>query len=416
MADDRQSPRKATNAVLRIQLEPQNEALVLNVSDGGLGFRAARPVTQTGAIRFSFVKNNQPVEVNAQLVWADPLKCVGGVSFAGMSQVELKHIRAWLGHAGNPKPAKTAPEPAKTAPEPARTASEPVAPSFTEPKQPSVSDVGLPQPHTAPVQNVPPPIIPSTPPVQPGFAPFVDYSQRVPYAWDQQIPYANPPSKFFRGFLVGAIFCVVIAAISFFIYANPNNPLRLLISQRIGVSPAPRTASSTDASKAPDAPVASVPPPVSDTESKGDHDTAAADTPTPSLPPPAFHAESKANPDTAKPKKEHPAANDRFAHAPENLQPGTDKSSEQNLAIAQRYLSERPGPSGSVAATRYLWAAVEQGNVKAEVILAELYARGDGVTKSCDQARVLLSVAAKKGSSEASQELAQIIRRGCYDQ
>jgi PilZ domain len=398
MADDRQSPRKAANAVLRIQLEPKNEALVLNVSDGGLGFRAARPVTQTGAIRFSFVENNQPVEVNAKLVWADPSKRVGGVSFAGMSRVELEHIRAWLGHAGNPTPA--------------RTASEPVTPSFNEPKQPSVSDVGLPQPNTAPAQNVPPPIIPSTPPVQPGFAPINDYPQRMPYAWDQQIPYANPPSKFFRGFLAGAIFCAVIAAIPFFIYTNPNNPLRLLISQRIGVSPAPRMASSTDPSKTPDAPVASVPPPVFDTESKGEHDTA-ADAPTPSLSRPAVNAVSKANPDTAKTKEEHPAANDRVAHAPENLQPGTDNSGEQDLAIAQRYLSERPGPSGSAAATRYLWAAVEQGNVKAEVILAELYARGDGVTKSCDQARVLLRVAAKKGSNEASQELAQIVRRGC---
>jgi TPR repeat protein len=51
--------------------------------------------------------------------------------------------------------------------------------------------------------------------------------------------------------------------------------------------------------------------------------------------------------------------------------------------------------------------------VPAEVTLADLYRRGDGVEKNCDQARVLLVAASKKGSVEARQMLEQVAERGC---
>jgi len=60
-----------------------------------------------------------------------------------------------------------------------------------------------------------------------------------------------------------------------------------------------------------------------------------------------------------------------------------------------------------------LWAAVAQGNTSAEVTLAKLYLIGGGVTKSCDQARVLLQAAAKKGNGEALDKLSQINQQGC---
>jgi TPR repeat protein len=86
---------------------------------------------------------------------------------------------------------------------------------------------------------------------------------------------------------------------------------------------------------------------------------------------------------------------------------------EEDLALARRNLTVMPRHTSSATAAQYLWAAVEKGNVTAEITLADLYARGDGVTKSCDQAQVLLRAAARKGSSEASQKLAQMIRIGC---
>lgn len=60
-----------------------------------------------------------------------------------------------------------------------------------------------------------------------------------------------------------------------------------------------------------------------------------------------------------------------------------------------------------------LWSEVEGGDVSAEVALGEFYARGNGVPKSCGQARMLLNSAAKKGSEEARQKLEQLGDEGC---
>jgi TPR repeat protein len=73
-----------------------------------------------------------------------------------------------------------------------------------------------------------------------------------------------------------------------------------------------------------------------------------------------------------------------------------------------------PGRSSEVpAAIQLLWAAVEKGNIGAEVDLAELFRTGRGVAKNCDQARVLLSAAARKGNAEARQRLEALQRQGC---
>jgi hypothetical protein len=66
----------------------------------------------------------------------------------------------------------------------------------------------------------------------------------------------------------------------------------------------------------------------------------------------------------------------------------------------------------SAEATR-LWSAVASGNSSAEVSLARLYLRGDGVPRNCEQARVLLRAAVKAGSAEARLQLKKLRTRGC---
>jgi hypothetical protein len=60
-----------------------------------------------------------------------------------------------------------------------------------------------------------------------------------------------------------------------------------------------------------------------------------------------------------------------------------------------------------------LWASVRKGYVPAEVTLADLYRRGDGVEKNCDQAIVLLTAASKKGSADARRMLELLAEQGC---
>jgi len=64
-------------------------------------------------------------------------------------------------------------------------------------------------------------------------------------------------------------------------------------------------------------------------------------------------------------------------------------------------------------AIRLLWVAVEKGNTSAEIDLAELFRQGSGVAKNCDQTRILLSAAARKGSAEARKRLEAFLREGC---
>jgi TPR repeat protein len=67
--------------------------------------------------------------------------------------------------------------------------------------------------------------------------------------------------------------------------------------------------------------------------------------------------------------------------------------------------------SGQAAAL--LWKAVSEQNTRADILLADLYLLGDGVPKSCDQARLLLVAAAKKGAPEAALKLRNIESGGC---
>jgi hypothetical protein len=92
------------------------------------------------------------------------------------------------------------------------------------------------------------------------------------------------------------------------------------------------------------------------------------------------------------------------------LEPGTGQE-EFNLAreILQGNNRKRELPR----ALDLLWSGVKKGNVPAEVTLADLFLRGDGVEKNCDQARVLLVAASKKGSFDARQMLEQMAEQGC---
>jgi PilZ domain len=96
--------------------------------------------------------------------------------------------------------------------------------------------------------------------------------------------------------------------------------------------------------------------------------------------------------------------------------PPTDQSVE---AGQQEYLKalqilRSPGKASEVpAAIQLLWVAVKKGNSGAEIELAELFRTGRGVAKNCDQTRILLSAAARRGSPEARNRLDAFRREGC---
>ena len=84
---------------------------------------------------------------------------------------------------------------------------------------------------------------------------------------------------------------------------------------------------------------------------------------------------------------------------------------EAELAQAERYLS--PSSRDSAEAAKWLWKSVGKENPAAVLLLSDLYAKGDGVPRNCDQARLLLMVAAKKGQAAASSRLRSFNTGAC---
>jgi rubrerythrin len=83
----------------------------------------------------------------------------------------------------------------------------------------------------------------------------------------------------------------------------------------------------------------------------------------------------------------------------------------EELAHAEEYL--RSGPAGARQAVPWLWKAVAKENPTAAVMLSDLYLRGEGVSKNCDQARLLLDAAARKGETAAAERIRNLQSYGC---
>lgn len=73
---------------------------------------------------------------------------------------------------------------------------------------------------------------------------------------------------------------------------------------------------------------------------------------------------------------------------------------------AQKYLNGTGGVTADpTEAAELFWRSLEKGNTAAAIPLADLYLQGKGVSRSCLQARILLTAASNKGNAEAIQKL-----------
>ena len=68
--------------------------------------------------------------------------------------------------------------------------------------------------------------------------------------------------------------------------------------------------------------------------------------------------------------------------------------------------------SDPTAAVAWLWKATSRGNSEAPVLLADMYVKGKGVPRSCEQALVLLRSASLKENAFARNRLAALYANG----
>jgi hypothetical protein len=102
--------------------------------------------------------------------------------------------------------------------------------------------------------------------------------------------------------------------------------------------------------------------------------------------------------------------------ADEKLNPLGDHAGHgaEELAIAESYLSGTQGKArDSSEAAQWLWKSVGKQNAAAALLLSDLYVTGDGVPRNCDQARLLLDAAARKGVPGAGERIRDLPNLGC---
>jgi hypothetical protein len=102
--------------------------------------------------------------------------------------------------------------------------------------------------------------------------------------------------------------------------------------------------------------------------------------------------------------------------AEEKLNPLSDHVGHgaEELAIAESYLSRTQGKArDSSQAAQWLWKSVGKQNAAAALLLSDLYVTGDGVPRNCDQARLLLDAAARKGVPGAGERIRDLPNLGC---
>jgi len=130
------------------------------------------------------------------------------------------------------------------------------------------------------------------------------------------------------------------------------------------------------------------------------------------VPPQPVHSKESAKPSNDKSANDTPpAAAVADAKPPEASLTG---NGAEELAMAQRYLTGGEGLQRNAAeAAKWLWKSMAKHNANATLLLADLYLKGDGVSKNCDQARVLLDSAARSGMKEAADRLQHLQSFGC---
>jgi hypothetical protein len=222
-----------------------------------------------------------------------------------------------------------------------------------------------------------------------------DDDPNLDHMFELQPSYSNS----YRIFIAGAV--AIIAVVLVFVAWRSGEVASAIMRLR-GEAPAPAQQQlPADQSQNP------TPPQSATTQESGAASSAEPAQPEPrasSQPPQQGHPEEASVPKS--PANESAAA-DRQLATPQTV--AAPDNGAQELATAHQFLNT----GNRAEAAQWLWRSVAKRNLDATVELSDLYMKGEGVAKSCDQARILLDAAALRGSKEAGIRLRNPQAFGC---
>jgi PilZ domain len=446
--------RKVPDDIAFIQIERDEVGKVLNISEGGLSFSSVTPVPRNLPVYFWFSFNlKDRIEAMGEVTWTDISRTIGGLRFTQLSQANRELIQKWVSRLRREEPPEEIeaeeelPEPneeslvpqlvAVGAPEPFRP-SRPSAPaksngldrvarfvSKARAYKPISSFGGrvAEEPKTAPAAVLganalgapalgspalgvePPKLLPERPmfSMATGATPSLQspdtkssslsssFSFRGIESLIELVPLQRHLSAKKRQLVCGVLLgigisaLVTLPALKFWnsrAHAETIKPLLTDSTSSKNSVPAQPTSSAPAALPAakPTYPVAGVfsdPNPV--LPRKG---TTSSLTSRSQLPASYWKDIRKETPKTTPVKAQKPSA-------------GTSPSSSASATTGKK----------SGVNPNQLWGAVQAGDSKAAVELADLYIRGEGVPQNCQQARVLLLTASEKRNTAAIKKL-----------
>ena len=374
-ANRRLQERKQPEQIVLCKLGGEKSSSVLNLSEDGLCFESLTPIEETDLLHLHLSADlNGAIEAAGRLAWIDSAKRTGGLRFVELSTSAREQIRAWLSETSIASGGRS-------------------GGAFLQ-KVDKQADDGAATGQLVVWQDR-----------------RLRSLQLVPIERHR----AQKCRHFLGGLLVGFGICAALM-VPIFRYAGGMKPGSLAWTIESASHAAQSSAEQTPASA-----VHSVPPSASISESTARKALA---------PPPVVQKVSVAEP-TRSPRRQSPQTAQGFSTAPMRgtaspsaaPQPG---KAEQPLGASQAAVLPAPdaskahSSSGQVehakkvsATPQQLWSALQAGNIKAAVALADLYARGEGVPVNCEQARVLLLAASEKNNAEASKKLRDLKEGGC---
>lgn len=470
----RQFPRKPLKNLAYINIEPNNGGIVVDVSEGGLRFHSAGPVPIEGQVKFWFsVNSTDHLDAIGELVWTDDSRKTGGIRFIELPYDVRAKLRSLLGAvnfepAANTPPSEAAPpiQPPPAGSSAASAASrealameremDSVAPLHrvitgaasavaAGSTRPQTYVSAAPRPAAAATTDAPRANIMNSP-LSLLASEDDEYVADLRRARSRHVVTGlgdlEDRRHGARPFLV-LLLLIALGAGGYYVYRWKTD-LNASASQRLASPPVNMASTEGPASTATTSPVPNPGPPPA-----GSSSATSSPPPSPSGSAAAGNSSTSgptlssggdlsagngsaapsAAPPTAPASSAAPAAESskKKVDSDETARPGKDakevrnvkdvavdaEAAEAEVDEARQLLHGTNGRRDPSAAVRLLWKAVGDGSIAAELELAGIYERGDGVPKNCEQARVLLRAATTHGSETAAQELAALIRRGC---
>jgi hypothetical protein len=398
-SERRQTPRTKLVEIAYIGMGPENGGLVLDVSDGGLSFHAVAPVKPAETIRFLLsLRGHSRIEGAGKVVWTNDLRTVCGLRFTSLSSGAREHLNNWTNQSRMPKAPRQSP--ISPLPPMRLAAPLPMAPR----RQQSLSSAAI-QPDIG---------------AEPVFA--------IPPA--SEVYLSEPAGRSLWG---GQLFLWMIFAVlggmvlgSAYLFGLHVGRSQAGSTAQFATHPEPRAGATeaepangqapSGASESPSA--ANNAPTVASERTTVPNGAPSASVVATSIPAataaiPGGALMNASKTDTVPANSFQRPGDDERTAASDQRAGQALQAGKSELAAAMAALHGTNGVPDSSKAARLLWAAVANHNSTAEVVLADLYLRGEGVTKSCQQGQVLLLAASKSGDVQGSEKLAELYRNGC---